>query len=173
AQTTADIDQQIQRAKALQEKGQEAEARKIYDSLLPTLRQGQPSAQLAFVLNGISQLAADAGDYKKAIQSADEAAHVYRELKDHDGEAHAFNNKGIAEVQRGAYAAAQVDFQSALGLADAANDAENQVQTLNNLGIDYYNQGKYLEGLRSYERATKILDASVLSHCVPNEPPTT
>jgi len=152
------IDEKIRQADALQEKGALSEARKIYESLLATARTGAPSSQLGHVLNSLSQLASAEGNYDEAISSAQQAADVYHKLGDQKKEAYALNYRGIAEVQRGFYPAAQGTLAHALSLSKDEGDLENEVRILNNLGTADYFPGKYLEALRAYESALAIVD---------------
>ena len=152
------IDEKIRLADALQEKGGLPEARKIYESVLATLRTGEPSAQLGYVLNALSQVASAEGNYDDAISFGQQAADVYHKLGEKKKEAYALNYRGIAEVQRGFYPAAQATLARALTLSRGQGDLENQVRILNNLGTADYFPGKYLEALRAYDSALAILD---------------
>ena len=154
------MDDRIRQADALQDKGSLAEARNIYESALATLRAGQRSSQLGYVLNALSQVASAEGNYDEAISLAQEAADIYRQLGETKQEAYALNYRGIAEVQRGFYRAAQSTLTQALSLTRTAGDLESEVRVLNNLGTADYFPGKYLEALRSYERALEIVNQS-------------
>jgi tetratricopeptide (TPR) repeat protein len=152
------IDDEIRQADALQEKGALPEAMKIYESLLARLRAGEPSSQLGYVLNALSQAQSAEGKYDEAISSAQQAADVYHRLGDKKKEAYALNYRGIAEVQRGFYPAAQSTLAQALTLSKGEGDLESEVRILNNLGTADYYPGKYLEALRAYESALAIVD---------------
>jgi CHAT domain-containing protein len=155
-----EIEKDIRQAQSLQQKGHTEEARKIYESLLATLRERPATSQLGYVLNGTSQIASADGNYERAAELAQESADVYHHLGETKGEAHALNNKGIAEIQQGSYSAAQTDLRKALALSRSAADAENQVQVLNNLGSAYFFQGKYWEALQSYQAAMQIVEST-------------
>jgi CHAT domain-containing protein/tetratricopeptide (TPR) repeat protein len=150
------IDERIRQADALQEKGALAEARKVYESVLASLRTTAPSPQLGYVLNALSQVASAEGNYDEAISSAQQAAEVYNKLGDKKKEAYALNYRGIAEVQRGFYPPAQATLAQALALSKG--DLESEVSILNNLGTADYYPGKYLESLRDYESALAIVN---------------
>jgi len=156
--TGSQIDEKIRQADALQEKGSLSQARKLYESLFATLRTGEPSPQLGYVLNALSQVASSEGNYDEAISLAQQAADVYHKLGEKKKEAYALNYRGIAEVQRGFYPAAQTTLAHALTLSRDQGDLENQVRILNNLGTADYFPGKYLEALRAYESALAIVD---------------
>ena len=155
------IDDKIRQADALQERGALPEARRIYESLVATLRSGGSSPQLGYVLNALSQVASAEGNYDEAISSAQQSADVYRRLGDKKKEAYSLNYRGIAEVQRGFYSAAQTTLAHALALSKGESDLENEVRILNNLGTADYYPGKYLEALHAYENALAIVDQNV------------
>jgi CHAT domain-containing protein/Flp pilus assembly protein TadD len=108
----------------------------------------------------MSRIYASDGDYERAIDSARRSAVTYQQVRDVGGEAHALNNKGIAELQAGSYQNAQVDMERALMLSETANDLENQVQVLNNLGSAHYFIGSYWEAAQGYERAMSLVSAN-------------
>jgi CHAT domain-containing protein/Flp pilus assembly protein TadD len=155
-----EIDKDTRQAQALQKGGHTEEARKIYESLLVTLRERPATSQLGYVLNATSQIAAADGNYERAATLAQESVDVYHQVGDTKGEAHALNNKGIAEIQQGSYSAAQSDLEKALALSRSAADAENEAQVLNNLGSAYFFQGKYWEALQSYQAAMSKVDSA-------------
>lgn len=152
------IAEAIQKADALQEKGAIEDARKLYESLLVSLRPQPPTAQLAHVLNAMGHVMAAEGNYDSAIKFAQQSAEVYHRVGDKTGEAHALNNEGIAEIQRGLYPAAELSLGKALALARSASDQENEVQILNNLGSANLYRGKYLEAMRRYQEAMSGVD---------------
>jgi CHAT domain-containing protein/Tfp pilus assembly protein PilF len=152
------LDERISQGDTLKEKGSLQDARKIYESVLQTLGASQPSPQMGYVLNALSDVASSEGKYDEAIQSAQRAASVYHRLGDKAGEASALNYRGIAEVQRGLYPAAQARLSQALELSRSAGDLRGQVSILNNLGTADYYPGKYLEALRAYQEAGRIVE---------------
>jgi tetratricopeptide (TPR) repeat protein len=155
---TADgeIDRRIVHAEELFEQGKTKESREICESLLRTLPTN-PSAHRGHTLNVMSKILASEGDYDRSIDAAQRSADNYLRINDPKGQAHALNNKGIAEIQKGAYAAAETDLQTALGLSQTGNDPENQVQILNNLGSAYYFRGSYSEATGSYSAAMTLV----------------
>jgi tetratricopeptide (TPR) repeat protein len=154
------LDKKIQQADALQEKGALEDARKIYESALQALGSSEPSPQVGYVLNALSQVASSEGKYDEAIACAQRAADVYSKLGDQGREAYALNYRGIAEVQRGLYLDAQRTLSRALELSKSAGDVQSEVRILNNLGTANYFPGKYLEALRAYQEAGRLLDQS-------------
>jgi CHAT domain-containing protein len=153
------LTRKIAHADELFEQGHTAESKQICESLLRALPD-QPSATLAYALNVMSKIYASEGDYEHAIDSAQRSAEAYQHVHDSNGQAHALNNKGIAELQTGSYAVAQQDLENALTLSQTEKDLENQVQVLNNLGSAHYFRGSYSEGMRDYEKALALVKAN-------------
>lgn len=85
--SNADIDRRSERAALLFEQGDPAESKRIYESLFSTLRDRPASAQLGFTLNGLSKIAAAEGDYRGAVQLAQQSAAAYQKVGDVSGEA--------------------------------------------------------------------------------------
>jgi tetratricopeptide (TPR) repeat protein len=152
------VDDKIQQADALQDRGDLPGSQHLYESLLKELREGGPSRQLGHVLNGLSNVAASEGNYQKAVDFAQQAEGVYHTLGDSGRESYAINSRGIAQGDLGLYPAAQASFRQALALSQSVGDFETQVRTLNNLGNVYYFPGQYLEALRAYQDAFEILE---------------
>jgi CHAT domain-containing protein/Tfp pilus assembly protein PilF len=153
----SDVDRKLAQADELFEKGQTTQSRQICESVLQTLPD-RPSAQLAYGLNVMSKIYAADGDYGRAISFARRSADAYEQIRDFNGEAHALNNKGIAELQAGGYTEAQLDLEKALRLSQQGNDLENQIQVLNNLGSARYFRGSYSEAMRDYESALSMVN---------------
>ena len=151
------VEDRIAQAQALQSKSRADQARKIYESSLPTLRKNGPLPQLGHVLSALSHIADADGEYELAVRYGQESADAYRRAGDAKGEAHALLNRGIAEMDLGSYKAAHESLATALTLSRQAKDPENEVQVLNNQGNTDYFQGHYFEALRSYEQARATL----------------
>ena len=153
-----DIEKRISHAEELVESGKNEEAKQICESLQPAV---PPDSSLAGrILNVMSKIAAAEGDYDRAIDSAVRSAEAFEKAGDDSGQAHALNNKGIAEVQQGKYLIAESDFGHALKLSQKTNDAENQVQISNNLGSSRYFHGAYSEAQADYQRAMELTGAN-------------
>ena len=153
-----EIEARIAQARAYQEKGATQAAKSAYESVLADLPTSPPSLQLAQVQNALSQIAAADGNFDSAIDLANHAAEVYRQLHDSDGEVLALNNKGIAEIQRGFYTRAEADLASAITTSRNARHQKNEVESLNNLGSAYFFEGKYFEASRSYQDAQALVE---------------
>jgi len=156
--STAETDEQIEKASKLFEGGHSLDARKIYESLLPVLRGRAATSQLGYVLNALSKIVAADGNYSASMQLAEQSAQVYHQVGDLGGESHALNNKALAELQNGSYPEAREDLEQALLLSKSAHDAENEVQVMNNLGSAYYFPGSYSEAQQYYDQAMSLVD---------------
>jgi CHAT domain-containing protein/Tfp pilus assembly protein PilF len=154
----SELQRRLQEARALAEKGSNQEARKIYDSLLPALRQQGDSADLATALNALSSIANAQGDYAYAIQAGQESAAVFRRLGDKRGVVRALDRVGLAHSYRGTNTDATVIFEQALSLSQQIGDAEDEVAVRNNLGDVFYFEGRYLDAMRSYEQQMKVVN---------------
>jgi CHAT domain-containing protein/Flp pilus assembly protein TadD len=150
-----DTTRRTTQADQLFEQGHTTEAKEICESLIQTL---PPTSEArAFALNLLSKIYASEGDYDRAINSAQLSADAYKKINDPSGQSHALNNKGIAELQNGSYAAAELDLSEALNLSRSGQDVENQVQVLNNLGSAYFFRGSYSEASGDYEQALNLI----------------
>jgi CHAT domain-containing protein/Tfp pilus assembly protein PilF len=152
------IEARIAEARTLLDKGETQAAKSAYESMLPNLRSGSPSPQLAQVQNALSQIAAGEGNFDSAIDMAREAAQAYHQLQDSDGEVLALNNKSIAEIQRGFYTDAEADLANAITISRNVGHHKNEVESLNNLGSAYFFEGKYFEASRSYQDAMTLVE---------------
>jgi CHAT domain-containing protein/tetratricopeptide (TPR) repeat protein len=161
AQLTAsgetDLESRIRAAQSLRDQGKQQEAWDLYASIANQMRQAKGSSQLGFVLNEMSKIASARGEYEQSLKLAKEAASVYQSVGDVNGESHAVNIKGLAEVDHGDYVEAEKSFANALELSRTAGDVENEVQVLNNIGSAYYFEGKYFEAMQSYDSAQQAL----------------
>ena len=89
--------QALDEAKALQQKGAVAEARKRYEAMLPSLR-ATDRESLGKALLELGNILSAQGDYDNAIVRARESADVYRSLGDKAGEARAVYGVGVVSV---------------------------------------------------------------------------
>ena len=144
----------LEEAKALDENGSSAEARTVYEALLPETVANP--AMHAGVLRALGKIAGQLGDYDSAVRRAGQAAAEYRALGDAAGEASALNNLGVAQLYSGAYDSAESSLARAVSLSATAGNREGQAEQLSNLANVYYFQARYLEGLEAYGRALDL-----------------
>jgi len=136
------VEETLRKADNLQEKGELAAARNLFESLRKSLP-ANPSRELGHALNGLSHIALSEGDYQGGVDRAKQADLVYEKLAQPDGRAFAMNNRGIAEAELGQYSGAEESLRKALTFSRAAQDFETETRTLNNLGGVYYFPGQY------------------------------
>jgi CHAT domain-containing protein/predicted negative regulator of RcsB-dependent stress response len=150
--------ERIAKANTLREHGKPQEAEQAYQDILPALRAEGPSAELAEVLSNLSDIANAAGDYKRAVQLAQESGRIYQQLHDAAHEAGAHNDAGMALLNASQYADAANELETALRLNQGTRDAETTTLILNNLGNVYYYEARYSEAFRSYETALRYAE---------------
>jgi CHAT domain-containing protein len=151
---------QIAKAKSLRDAGSSEEARKIYESLLPSLRSQAANAELVDTLNNLSDIATMAGEYSRAVEFSRESAAACQKMHDKNCEALAHDDVGLALSNAGNYPEAAAELDLGLKLTAETGNAQTAVLVLNNLGIVYYYQAKYSEGLRAYESALQYVQKS-------------
>jgi CHAT domain-containing protein/Flp pilus assembly protein TadD len=160
AQSGEQFKAQLEKARTLRAGGSPAEARKIYESILPPLRSYSPSPELVEALNNLSDIATMDGQYDRAVALSRESAEICQKMNDKDCEARARDDVGLALSNAGNYAEAGAELELALKLNGEGGPAETAVLILNNLGIVEYYQAKYSEALRTYESAMQYVEKS-------------
>ena len=159
-QAGADARSRLEKAETLKQAGNFEEAKKIYESLLPELRVRSANRELAEVLNNLSALANDAGQYDHAVALASESVQVCQNLNDGNCEAKSRNELGQAYSNAGKYSEAATALEDALKLSTQSGDTETRVLVLNNLGNVFYYQAKYSEAFRAYDDAAQAAEKS-------------
>jgi CHAT domain-containing protein/tetratricopeptide (TPR) repeat protein len=101
-----------------------------------------------------------AGDYKRALARAEEAAALFHARKDPANEAAASNVGASAQLYSGDYEPSIREFQHALALDRQLRDGKGEITRLSNIGNVYFFQGKYLDALDSYEQAMHAVEQS-------------
>jgi CHAT domain-containing protein len=160
APSQENIAAQLARARTLRQKGSFAEARGIYEAILPKLKAQKASGELGDTLIGLSKIANLEGHYDLAVARAHEAAEVFRGLGDKDGEVRAGNDAGLAYMNSGKYPEAAHELDMALNLNSQTGNAETAITILNDLGSVYFYQSKYAESFGAYDAAMRRLEKS-------------
>src|SRR5215467_6356374 len=93
---------------------------------------------------------ADGGDTQARLEKAITLEDKGDDRAARNGEAMAVNNLGVAELNRGDYAAARIHFEQALAIYRAINRREGEIEQLNNIGSTYYLQGNYMDAFDQY-----------------------
>jgi tetratricopeptide (TPR) repeat protein len=149
--------QEFDEAKALQQKGAVAEARKRYEAMLPSLRANDREL-LGNALLELGNILSSQGDYGGASARARESTDVFRALGDKSGEARAVHGVGVSELYQAHYAAALEHLQQSVTLARAAANSELVIEAISNIATLHFYQARYLESLRAYHEALAALD---------------
>jgi len=157
--SSAEIQSQLDKAASVRSAGNDTEAAKIYESLLPQLRAQGPSQQLTNALSNLADIDAT-GQYDRAVDLAHEELEVCRKLGDLQCEAQAHNSAGLAMLNAGNYDNSAAELNLALQLSKQTRDDFTSVVTLNNLGNVYYYLAKYSEALQTYESAAELVEKS-------------
>jgi len=160
ARAAPSANERLAQARALQQKGSSNEARALFESLLPELREHGDAADLASASMSLSQMALGQGDYVKAAQWADQAREAFESAGDQAGRIRAVNNVGLADLYRGAYPSALLHFEEALALSRSRGDAEAEIEELNNVGNVHYYQARYLDALHVFREALEKVDGA-------------
>jgi CHAT domain-containing protein len=149
---------QLEKADSLRNSGASEEAQKIYESLLPPLREQGPSADLVYTLNNLSNIATMSGQNARAVALSRESASACKKMQDKKCEAEALDDAGLALLNAGKYEDAAAEFDEGLKLAGETGNKETMVLILNNLGNVYYYEARYSEALHAYESAMQDIE---------------
>jgi len=94
-----------------------------------------------------------------AIQLYEQAASIWRELKDRYQEALCLHRIGAIDSDLGESEKALASYQSALTAWRAIGDRFGEAGTLNNIGVAYYGLGDQAKALENYQQALNIRHA--------------
>src|SRR5262249_10393346 len=97
-------------------------------------------AQAALELCEVSQ---ETGRHEQMLPLAEEAASIYRSQADRRGEAHAFDQMGLAHLRTSRYREALAYFHEARILYRAAGDEHGVADTLSHSGITCWHLGRH------------------------------
>jgi tetratricopeptide (TPR) repeat protein len=90
--------------------------------------------------------------FAAALQSAQAALEVYRELNDRPATAQVMNFLGNVWIQQKDSVKAIAAYQQSLRIAREIRDRRSESNTLNNLGAIYYRQGNYARAIELMEQ---------------------
>lgn len=153
----AEITQRLSAAERLLEQGDTAGATATYRSLLELVPGKEPGR--AQILDQLSAIETDSGDYDAAIRDAKEAAAIHAARDDVRRRVSSLNQVGLAQMYAGDYSSARTSLALALRLATAAGDAEARIEELMNLAsVDFFT-GRYSDAAANYDAAGRVIDA--------------
>jgi tetratricopeptide (TPR) repeat protein len=126
---------------------------------MPEVAQTQPlplskTAADQFYQQGRQQY--QAHQFAAALESAEAALAVYRQLNDRPGMAQVLNFLGNILIQRQDSVKAIAAYQQSLQIAKAIRDRRSEGNTLNNLGAIYYRQRDYAKAIEMMEQDLAI-----------------
>lgn len=94
---------------------------------------------------------------KEAVQAAERAAQLFKQIQDSHGEAYAYESMGLAYINLRDLRGARFSFRHALTLFRAARDAAGEARSLVNLATLMALDGRNGEALRHLDRAKDVL----------------
>src|SRR5205809_30014 len=98
----------------LESKGKLMESRALLETAIDESRRTRDDVTLARALSASSRISVSLGDYRAAIQHADEAVVVRGKLKHEAAVSEDYNTLGLANLYLGEYAAALSNYKRAL-----------------------------------------------------------
>lgn len=139
-----------QQAEALEGLGRLPEAQELYEARRDLAwREGEP-LHYARALRRLARIKRERPEERdEAREMYDEAARVFRDLRDHGGFRSALNGKGVLEIEAGSLEAAEGLFAWALDSAVDDDHEGDQARAKMNLGIAYQSR----ETRQGYETA--------------------
>ncbi len=149
------LQQRIATADRLLEAGSTDEAVAEYRRAL-TLASGATNAQ---ILDQLSAIETDTGDYDAAARDANAAASLYAELGDTASRVSSLNQAGLAQMYAGAYATARETLGRTLAIALNANLHEAIVELRMNVASVEFYTGHYAGAATQYELAARVIAA--------------
>ncbi len=153
----SDVASRLAAADRMLEEGDTAGATAAYRSLLAAVS-GRELTR-AQILDQLSAIETDSGDYDAAVRDAKEAAAIYAVLGDVPRRVSSLNQAGLAQMYAGDYPSARASLELALRLARTTNDAEAVVEEWMNLAsVDFFT-GRYSDAAAHYDAAARVIDA--------------
>lgn len=150
----------LQDALDLERKGKLKESSEVLQGVAAELRASGDWAGLARALSVSARISVSLGDYRTAIQSANEAVSARGRIGDRAGVGEDYNTLGLANLYLGDYSAALPEFEKALDIDHRQGDGDGIVARLNNIGNIYYFRGQYQDALRAYQQAMDTLQGA-------------
>ena len=110
----------------------------------------------AALLNNISQIYHNQGDYSNALEYLEQSLPVFRELGDKEGEGVTLINIATLAYAKSDYPKALKYTEQSLPLLKEVKDKKNEGTALNNIGQIYKKQGDDAAALQFYEQALAV-----------------
>ncbi|HYM60747.1 MAG TPA: CHAT domain-containing protein [Thermoanaerobaculia bacterium] len=151
------LDQRLADAASLEQSGKSAEAMAAYQSLLRLAT--ERNASRGAILDALSGLETNAGDYVSAVRHSNEAAAIYAGQRDERHRSAALNRAGVALLYAGDYRAAERSFGEAIAASSAVHDDAGRAEQITNLANVYLFLGRYADASASYDAVLGITAA--------------
>jgi DNA-binding SARP family transcriptional activator/Tfp pilus assembly protein PilF len=133
--------------------GRRSEHRRDLDHMEMLARRLEDRSKLALVQQKRSDLHGMTGLYREAEDAAREAAAIYQEIGDKQGQATCLNNMGLVCRNTGRYAEALQHHREALALRLEIGHRQGQAICLYSVGLVYMAMGQYREALDYFKHA--------------------
>jgi tetratricopeptide (TPR) repeat protein len=138
-------------------RGYLSEGRAWIENLLASATPTSISAGVrAKALNGAGIMAAEQGDFGRAVELSEESLLVYQEVHDRAGIAGSLTVLGSVLLRQGDYTWATSVFEACLAVRQELGDPRGIAAALNNLGLVAREQSLYLQASTLYEQSLAI-----------------
>jgi tetratricopeptide (TPR) repeat protein/tRNA A-37 threonylcarbamoyl transferase component Bud32/TolB-like protein len=138
------------------DRGELAEASRLYQEALDTYRALGNRGAEAGALNNIAVVLRSQGDLDRASQLYEEVLAVSREIGSKTGEAYALNNLAGVLLRRGRLDEAGKLFEQALAIRRQQGDKSGEAYALDNLGVTLRRKGDLAGAHRKHDLALRL-----------------
>ncbi|PWU05484.1 MAG: hypothetical protein C5B51_14580 [Terriglobia bacterium] len=136
------------------------ESMESYSRALALYRQeGAPASRMASALGNRGNVRRDLGDLSGALEDAESAARIWRQLGEEVGLARVLNSIGLVHRVMGDNRGAMQSFEQSLAIAERRNEKLGQAYLLNNMSELWLAQGEYAFAETYALRSLKIKEA--------------
>jgi CHAT domain-containing protein/tetratricopeptide (TPR) repeat protein len=157
-----------------------SQALKHYEDALQIFRESRNIHDESYCLTNISDIFIQLGDYDKALEYLNEVLRIDYELEEVQYAAMDLNNIGVIYRKKGLLSKHEQDldrarkaFEESLAAARSIQDAQTEIQCLNNLGTVFTDLGKYSEALdylsQGLEKAENLGEKEELTKLMVNK----
>ncbi|MFL6200774.1 MAG: tetratricopeptide repeat protein [Thermoanaerobaculia bacterium] len=138
------------------DRGERAEASRLYEEALATYRAIGNRGAEAGALNNIAVVLRSQGDLDRASQLYEEVLAISREIGSKAGEAYALNNLAGVLLRRGRLDEAGKLFEQALAIRREQGDKSGEAYALDNLGVTLRRRGDLAGARQRHDLALRL-----------------
>lgn len=138
------------------DRGEPAEASRLYDEALATYRAIGSRGAEAGALNNIAVVLRSQGDLDRAAQLYEQVLGVTREIGSKAGEAYALNNLAGVLLRRGKLDESGKLFEQALAIRREQGDKSGEAYALDNLGVVLRRKGELAGARQKHDLALRL-----------------